>query len=45
MDLVKLPIGKGSIEYRADYAVELGKKEIVNAGIWNSGIWLEYFSH
>jgi hypothetical protein len=28
MDLIKLPIGKGSMEYRADYAVELGKKEI-----------------
>jgi hypothetical protein len=28
MDLVKLPIGKGSMEYRADYAVELSKKQI-----------------
>jgi hypothetical protein len=29
MDLVKLPIGKGNMEYRINYAIQLGKNEII----------------
>ena len=29
MDLVKLPIGKGSMEYRIIYAIGLCKKEVI----------------
>jgi DNA replicative helicase MCM subunit Mcm2 (Cdc46/Mcm family) len=37
MDLIKLPIGKGSMEHRADYAVELGKKEIMHPVFVDNG--------
>jgi hypothetical protein len=30
MELVTLPIGKGDMEYRINYAVEEGKKRIVS---------------
>jgi hypothetical protein len=39
MDLVKLPIGKGSMEYRINHAIQLGKNEIIckdNADRWDN---------
>jgi hypothetical protein len=37
MDLVKLPIGKGDMEYRINHATLLGKDEVIcnnNADRW-----------
>src|SRR5438093_4759049 len=39
MDLVKLPIGKGDMEYRINHAIQLGKDEVIcnnNADRWDN---------
>jgi hypothetical protein len=44
MDLVKLPVGKGDMEYRINHAIKLGKDEVIcndNADRWDDDVEYE----